>query len=102
MSTLRIVTVCGMGFGTSLMLKIAVEGILRKHGLRAEVIAWDLGSVKGQPADVLVTSRDLERHLAGTPARLVLIDNLTDKAEIEQKLLPVLQALQHDGGQHGM
>jgi len=97
----RIVTVCGMGFGTSLMLKIAVEGILQKHGMRAEVVAWDLGSVKGQPADVIVTSRDLERHLAGTPARLVLIDNLTDKSEIERKLLPVLQALQGDGDGSG-
>jgi len=90
-----------MGFGTSLMLKIAVEGILQKHGMRAEVVAWDLGSVKGQPADVIVTSRDLERHLAGTPARLVLIDNLTDKSEIERKLLPVLQALQGDGDGSG-
>ncbi|MFS8639880.1 MAG: PTS sugar transporter subunit IIB [Symbiobacteriaceae bacterium] len=98
---MRIVTVCGMGFGTSLMLKIAVEGILQKHGMRAEVVAWDLGSVKGQPADVIVTSRDLERHLAGTPARLVLIDNLTDKSEIERKLLPVLQALQGDGDGSG-
>lgn len=99
---MRIVTVCGMGFGTSLMLKIAVEAILQKHRMRAEVIAWDLGSVKGQPADVIVTSRDLERHLTGTPARLVLIDNLTDKAEIEQKLLPVLQSLQDDGTRSGV
>lgn len=98
---MRIVTVCGMGFGTSLMLKIAVEGILQKHGMRAEVVAWDLGSVKGQPADVIVTSRDLERHLAGTPARLVLIDNLTDKSEIERKLLPVLEALQGGGDRSG-
>lgn len=98
---MRIVTVCGMGFGTSLMLKIAVEGLLQKHGLRAEVIAWDLGSVKGQPADVIVTSRDLERHLAGTSARLVLLDNLMDKAELERKLLPVLRSLQDDGARSG-
>lgn len=94
---MRIVAVCGMGFGTSLMLKMALESILRRHGIEAELHHWDLGSVKGQPADIIVAPRDMQRHLAAHPARLVLIDNLTDKAQIEARLLPVVHELQAQG-----
>lgn len=93
---MRIVTVCGMGFGTSLMLKMNIDSVLKKHGTKAEVLAWDLSSMKGQPADVIVTSRDMESHLAGTSAEIVLIDNLTNKEEIESKLLPLVQSLQRE------
>lgn len=68
-----------MGFGTSLMLKMALESILRRHGIKAELHYWGLGSVKGQPADIIVAPRNMERHLAAHPARLVLIDNLTER-----------------------
>lgn len=87
---MRIVTVCGMGFGTSLMLKMAIDDLLRKHGLRAEVLAWDLGSLKGQRADVIVAPLDMERHLHDVAARVVYLRSLTDKDELETKLLPIL------------
>ncbi len=94
---MRIVTLCGMGFGTSLILKMAIDAILRKHGLRAELLAWDLGSAKGQPADIVVAPRDMESHLRSFTAHVVLVDNLTDKAAIEAKLLPVIRELQAAG-----
>lgn len=90
---MKIVTLCGMGFGTSLMLKMAIGDILKQHGLRAEIDAWDLGTCKGQKADIIVAPYDMERHLKDAAARVVLVRNLTDKKEIEAKLLPVIREL---------
>jgi PTS system ascorbate-specific IIB component len=42
MGTPTIQCVCGFGCGTSLMLKMLVEDILKDQGLEAEVITGDI------------------------------------------------------------
>ena len=90
---MRIATLCGMGFGTSMMLKLFIDDILKAEGLKAEVVPWDLGTFKGQQADIVVAPMDMESHLRGTKARVVLIKNLVDKAEIKTKILAAMQAI---------
>lgn len=88
---MRIVTLCGMGFGTSLMLKMFLEEILKKLGVEAEIIPWDLGSFKGGgKVDIIIAPRDMESYLKEADASVVLIDSLTDKEHITEKLKPVL------------
>lgn len=89
---MRIATLCGMGFGTSMMLKLFIEEILKDLGMKAEVVPWDLGTFKGQQADVVVAPTDMEMHLKSTSAKVVLIKNLVDKKELRDKLVPVLEA----------
>jgi PTS system ascorbate-specific IIB component len=91
---MRIATLCGMGFGSSMMLKMFIEEILKDLGMKAEVIPWDLGTFKGQQADIVVAPTDMEMHLRSTPAKVVLIKNLVDKKELRDKLVPVLEASQ--------
>ena len=93
---MRIVTVCGMGFGTSLMLKMQIEDLLKTSpeltkGVRIEVVAWDIGSVKGQQADIIVASTDMKAQLTGTGVDTVFLVNLVSSRELKEKLLPVLQ-----------
>jgi PTS system ascorbate-specific IIB component len=90
----RIATLCGMGFGSSMMLKMFIEEILKDLGMKAEVVPWDLGTFKGQQADIVVAPTDMEMHLRSTPAKVVLIKNLVDKKELRDKLVPVLEAYQ--------
>lgn len=90
---MRIATLCGMGFGTSMMLKLFIDDILKAEGIRVEVVPWDLGTFKGQQADIVVAAMDMESHLRSTTARLVLIKNLVDKAEIKTKILDAIQSL---------
>lgn len=47
---MKVVTVCGMGFGTSLMLLMSVKESGRKYGITVEGEATDLGSYKGKAA----------------------------------------------------
>lgn len=88
---MRIATLCGMGFGTSMMLKLFIEEILKDLGMKAEVVPWDLGTFKGQQADIVVAPMDMEMHLRSTSAKVVLIKNLLDKKELRDKLLPALE-----------
>lgn len=91
---MRIATLCGMGFGTSMMLKLFIEEILRNEGIKAEVVPWDLGSFKGQDADIVVAPTDMERHLKFASSKVVLIRNLVDKGEIKTSILEAIQSLQ--------
>ncbi|MGQ9686920.1 MAG: PTS sugar transporter subunit IIB [Thiobacillaceae bacterium] len=88
---MRIATLCGMGFGTSMMLKLFIDDILKAEGLKAEVIPWDLGSFKGQKADIIVAAMDMEMHLRNAGAPVVLIRNLVDKAELKTKVLAAIR-----------
>jgi len=88
---MRIATLCGMGFGTSMMLKLFIDDILKAEGLKAEIIPVDLGSFKGTQADIVVAPTDMERHLKDSKGRVVLIRNLVDKQEIKTKILAAFQ-----------
>lgn len=88
---MRIATLCGMGFGTSMMLKLFIDDILKAEGLKAEVVPVDLGSFKGAQADIVVAPTDMERHLKDSKGRVVLIHNLVDKQEVKTKVLEAIR-----------
>ena len=82
---MKVVTVCGMGFGTSLMLLMSVKESGRKYGITVEGEATDLGSYKGKSCDLIVASSEIAKQIeADVP--VLAITNLLDKAEIEEKI----------------
>ena len=85
----EVLAVCGVGFGTSLLLRMAIEDILSDEKLEAKVAAWDSGTAKGQRADMIVCSQDLVSHLEGFKGKIVPIIYITNKVEIKEKFLPV-------------
>ena len=90
---MRIVTVCGMGFGTSLMLLMEIQSIAKKHGFNVEGEATDLGSAKGKPCDFMVASSEIASELKGEPVEVVGIDNLLNKQQIEDRVMPVIKRI---------
>lgn len=91
---MRIATLCGMGFGTSMMLKLFIDEILTADGIKAQIIPWDLGSFKGQKVDIVVAPTDMETHLKSYDGRVVLIKNLVDKKEIREKIIAAIRELE--------
>lgn len=85
--------ICGMGFGTSLMLKMTIDDILTARGLRADICAWDLGSAKGVKADLFVMSDDLKNNVEGIEGKIVFIKNITDEKEVEQVVIGALKEM---------
>ncbi len=94
-----IATLCGMGFGTSMMLKLFIDDILKAENIKAETTPWDLGSFKGNKVDIVVAPVDMEPHLKDYPAKIVLIKNLVDKTELKEKVLRAIDELSRvEGG----
>lgn len=91
---MKIVTVCGMGFGTSMMLAMQIRGIVAEEGIDASVNPVDLGSFKTMQADIVVAPRDMETQVRNGPAKhVILIDNLIDKKEVKTKVLECLKSM---------
>jgi len=84
---MNILTVCGMGFGTSLILKMAVDEILDKHNIEANVEACDLGSVKGKAADLIISTSELQPEFEDIEGNVIFVQNAVDRKDIEEKLM---------------
>ena len=90
---MKIVAVCGMGIGTSVLLKMNAEKVLAQLGVDADVEAADIGIARGaaRTADVVLTSAELAEEIGDVPAEVVVIDNFIDLAEITAKLTPLVK-----------
>lgn len=86
----KILTVCGMGIGTSLILKMNTEKVLRTLGKDdgVTVEASDIGTARGaaRSADYVLISQDLADQLGEVPAKVIVIDNFLSIPEITTKL----------------
>ena len=85
---MKIITVCGMGIGTSVLLKMNAEKALRALDVDADVEAADIGTARGaaRTAQIVLTSADLVEELGQVPSKVIVIDNFTSVAEIQAKL----------------
>ncbi len=77
---MKILTVCGLGLGTSLILKMSVDDVLRTNGVNADVEHCDVSSAKSMPCDYIITTSELAQSLEGQ--NLVIVENYIDKNEI--------------------
>jgi ascorbate PTS system EIIB component len=84
----KIVTICGSGIGSSAVLKVNTERVLRRLGLVADVVAADLASVGTAAADaqVILTSQEWADLLPKTFADVIVIENYFDTDELSRKL----------------
>ncbi|EIC06380.1 phosphotransferase system lactose/cellobiose-specific IIB subunit [Microbacterium laevaniformans OR221] len=89
---MKIITTCGMGFGTSLMLLMELQSIGAKHGITIDGEALDISSVHGQNCDAIFGSSEIVKSLEGITVPVVGIKNILDKAEIEAKLLELVKS----------
>lgn len=88
-----IVTVCGMGMGTSLILKMSIDDILKKNKINAEVEACDLGSMLGKVADLVVTTYELKSQIEDKGYNTIYVKNVIDKKAIEEKVMEAINKL---------
>ena len=87
---MRVITVCGMGFGTSLMLLMTIKDIGKKHHVTVEGEAVDLGSYKGKTCDLIAASPEIAKQIVADVPVLSVI-NLLDKKGIEELILPYMK-----------
>ncbi|AAG34743.1 PTS sugar transporter subunit IIB [Mycoplasmoides pneumoniae] len=90
---LHIIAACGNGMGTSMLIKIKVEKIMKELGYTAKVEALSMGQTKGMEhsADIIISSIHLTSEFnPNAKAKIVGVLNLMDENEIKQALSKVL------------
>ena len=87
----KIMCCCGSGLGSSLMIRMNVEKVLKKLGVTGiEVLHSSLSDATANAADLFVVGGDLENFTHSFP-RVVLLSNIISIPELEEKLSAVLK-----------
>ena len=88
---LTVLAVCGLGMGTSLILRMTCETVLSRLGIQAKVENTDLSTAKGMSPDVLVGQGMHMGDLVGLAPVQVVVDDFVDDAALEARLRPALE-----------
>ena len=85
---MKIVTICGAGIGSSGILKVNAERVLKKLDINATVTAVDLASLAdaARDAQVILTSAEFVEAIGKTFADVIVIENYFDTEELTRKL----------------
>ena len=85
---MKIVTICGAGIGSSGILKVNSERVLRRLDIEADVVAADVGSIAAVAADaqVILTSAEFVDAIGDTFAEVVVVRNHFDQQELTEAL----------------
>jgi len=89
---MKIVCVCGMGIGTSILLKMNTDKALAELGIDGDVDAADISTAKGvaSQADLVLTSAEMADELEGLPIPVKVINNFMDVSEISTAISEAL------------
>ena len=94
MKDLNIMTVCGFGIGSSLILKMTVDSVLEKNVINDNKDPHNFNIVKYQLVDLLLVSNELYPQVKDkVSCPILIIENFVDEAEVEEKLLPKVKEL---------
>lgn len=85
---MKILAVCGMGVGSSMLLRLQGEKALRQLGVAADFELADIGTARGAAsgANLIVTTAELAERLHGVRPPIVIIDNFLSLPEMTSKL----------------
>ena len=84
---------CRAGGGSSLMLKIKVNEVIKENNYPIQVEHSSLDGLNGFDGDMVITLIDVAEELdqKGIPQKIIGIRNIMDKKEIKEKLDSALQ-----------
>ncbi len=83
---IKVLAVCGLGQGTSLILKMNVEQALADKGINADVEHTDVSSATNIEADYIITGNELAESLADHKAEIIIVNNYFDMEEINKAI----------------
>ena len=82
----KVLCVCGLGMGSSLILRMILETALNRMGLNTEIDHTDLSSARSMEPDVVVRQGMHTDELEGLAPVIVSVDDFLDDAVVEEKL----------------
>jgi len=86
---MKILTVCGNGIGSSLMLAMKVEEICRENGIEASVESTDFNSAGGKKVDLIITVKELASQFENVD--VITVRSYVNKKKITEDILDKLK-----------
>jgi PTS system ascorbate-specific IIB component len=95
---MKILAICGMGLGSSMILKITLEKVIRKLGIDATVDVTDITVGRGQAdtVDIVVTSEELAERIGGVKAQIITVKDYFDVQEMTEKLQKAIEKIEKE------
>ncbi|PAB61028.1 PTS sugar transporter subunit IIB [Anaeromicrobium sediminis] len=90
---MKILVVCGSGLGSSLMMEMSIKKIIKELGIDAQVSHTDLGSAKGEGADIFVGTRDITNQLNDVNGEVISLKSMIDKKHMKEQLESTLKKM---------
>ena len=91
---IKIVTVCGNGIGSSLLLRMKVEAIAKDLGIEVEAESCDSNAAGGKGADLYVTVKEFQ-DIFPEGTKVCIVKSYTNRKKIEADLVPVLAEMRN-------
>ena len=82
---MHIITVCGNGIGSSLMLAGKVEELCEEEGIKADVESMDLNGASSANPDLFITVKELHGNV-------VIVRSYVNKKKIREDALEAIKA----------
>lgn len=95
MKRLKVLCVCQIGVGSSVMLRVFVDSVLNDLGVKDRSIEISDAATAGglaRESDVVICNMELERIVAKYGKPVLALKNMTSKAEIKEKFEEFLKA----------
>ncbi|MER2295034.1 MAG: PTS sugar transporter subunit IIB [Desemzia incerta] len=86
---LKVITVCGNGIGSSLMLKMKVEELARENGIAIDAESIDSNAAVGKDADLFVTVKEFA-DIFEKDQKVAITRSYMNKKKIKEDVLPIL------------
>ncbi|NLC41833.1 MAG: PTS sugar transporter subunit IIB [Erysipelothrix sp.] len=82
---------CRAGMGSSILLKIKVDQVIKQNNYPIETEHGNLDSIVGYTGELLITMEDLADELKDKVNYALGVRNIVDKEEIKEKLEQFLE-----------
>ena len=94
MKKIKILAGCGFGVGSSMVLRMKIDDLMKKHQIAAQVCTADVSTAASEPCDIIFTSKEIGKQLAGkVQVPMIEIQNFLDMKELEEKGLHSVKML---------
>ena len=88
---MKILTVCGNGIGSSLMLAMKIEELCKEEGIDGQVESSDFNSAQGKNVDLIVTVKELAEHF--DHKKIAIIRSYVNKKKIREDVLDIIKEI---------
>lgn len=87
---MHIITVCGNGIGSSLMLAGKVQQICDDEGIKADVESMDLNAASSASPDLFITVKELAPSLHG---KVAIVRSYVNAKKIKEDALDMIKEI---------